>query len=223
MITCSASRRKKGGLVINNILHCCPSGNGGSTSTGCKVGLHQASTWGHVSRQEEELCILPGGCRIALHGHGPGGKQRRGERFVVAVALCKIDAGVALLLREVDASLLLCFYSGRRDMYVYPMSLLRSCFHALKIGRIPSINNIRSVSTMTTDCWQCRVFFLLERLIFFPGINSSIYKWFSRTSAVRSTNFRSILIFASCVVGTRNILYGWVFIGRCPIFCPPWL
>ena len=28
----------------------------------------------------------------------------------------------------------------------------------------------------------------------------------SRTSAVSSTNFRSILIFASCVVGTRNIL-----------------
>ena len=30
----------------------------------------------------------------------------------------------------------------------------------------------------------------------------------SRTSAVSSTNFRSILIFASCVVGTCNILYG---------------
>ena len=26
-----------------------------------------------------------------------------------------------------------------------------------------------------------------------------------------STNLRSILIFASCVVGTCNILYGWVF------------
>ena len=35
-----------------------------------------------------------------------------------------------------------------------------------------------------------------------------------------STNFRSILIFASCVVGSRNILYGCVFIGRCPNFCP---
>ena len=28
-----------------------------------------------------------------------------------------------------------------------------------------------------------------------------------RTSAVSSTNFRSILIFASCVVGTCNMLY----------------
>ena len=32
----------------------------------------------------------------------------------------------------------------------------------------------------------------------------------SRTSAVSSTNFRSILIFASCVVGTCNILTVWV-------------
>ena len=33
------------------------------------------------------------------------------------------------------------------------------------------------------------------------------YNYFSRTSAVSLTNFRSILIFANCVVGTRNILY----------------
>ena len=90
------------------------------------------------------------------------------------MALCKIDAGMALLVREVGVSLLLCFYSGRRDMYVYLMSLLRSCFHVFGIGRVLSINNIRSVSTMTTDCWQCRVYFLLEGLILFPGINSSI-------------------------------------------------
>ena len=42
-----------------------------------------------------------------------------------------------------------------------------------------------------------------------------------RTSAVSSTNYGSILIFASCVVGTCNILYGEFFIGRGPIcmFC----
>ena len=33
----------------------------------------------------------------------------------------------------------------------------------------------------------------------------------SRTSAVSSTNFGSILIFASCVVGTCNVPCGWVF------------
>ena len=37
------------------------------------------------------------------------------------------------------------------------------------------------------------------------------YKHISRTSAVSSTNFGSILIFASCVVGTCNILCGRVF------------
>ena len=97
-------------------LNCCPSGNGGSKSTGCKVDLHLASTWGHVSRREKELCLLPEGCRIALRGHGRGGKRRRGERSLVAAALSKIDAGVALVVREVRVPLLLCFYSGRRDI-----------------------------------------------------------------------------------------------------------
>ena len=66
---------------------------------------------------EEELC-LPEGYRIALPGHGRGGKRRRGERSLVAAALSKIDAGVALLLREVGVALLRCFYSGRRDMCI---------------------------------------------------------------------------------------------------------
>ena len=135
-------------------LHCCPSGNGDSKSTGCKVGLHQASTWGHVSQEEEELCLLPEGCRSALRGHGRGGKRRREERSLVAAVLSKIDAGVALLVREVGVALLLCFYSGRWDIYicVYLLSLLRTCFHVFEIRRDPSINNIRSTPTMTTDC-----------------------------------------------------------------------
>ena len=37
---------------------------------------------------------------------------------------------------------------------------------------------------------------------------SLFYNNISRTSAVSSTNFGSILIFASCIVGTRNILCG---------------
>ena len=39
-------------------------------------------------------------------------------------------------------------------------------------------------------------------------INIYIYIYISRTSAVSSTNFGSILISASCVVGTCNILCG---------------
>ena len=130
------------------MMHCCPSGNGGSKWTGCKVGLHQASTWGHVSRREEELCLLPEGFRIALRGHGRGGKRRRGERSLVAAALSKIDAGVALVVREVGVALLLCFYPGRRKyiyIYVLLLSLLRACFHVCEVGRVPSINSIRSV------------------------------------------------------------------------------
>ena len=99
---------------------------------------------------EEWLCLLPEGCRIGLRGHGRGGKRRRGERSLVAAALSKIDAGVALLVRDVSVALLLCFYSGRRDVYL--LSLLRACFHVVEIRRVSLINNMRSVSTMTTDC-----------------------------------------------------------------------
>ena len=38
--------------------------------------------------------------------------------LLVAVALAKIDPGVALLVREVGVALLLYFYSGRRDMCI---------------------------------------------------------------------------------------------------------
>ena len=55
---------------------------------------------------------------IGLRGHGRGGKRRRRERSLVAAALSKMDAGVALLVREVGVALLLCFYSVRRDMCI---------------------------------------------------------------------------------------------------------
>ena len=55
---------------------------------------------------------------IGLRGHGRGGKRRRGERSLVVAALSKIDAEVALLVREVGVALLLCFYSGRRHMCI---------------------------------------------------------------------------------------------------------
>ena len=43
---------------------------------------------------------------------------------------------------------------------MYLLSLLRGCFHVVEIGRIPSINNIRSVSTMTTADSAVRIFHL---------------------------------------------------------------
>ena len=56
---------------------------------------------------------------IGLRGQGRGETRRRGERSLVAAALSTIDAGVALLLREVGVALLLCFYSRRQAGYVY--------------------------------------------------------------------------------------------------------
>ena len=55
---------------------------------------------------------------IGLRGCGRGEKRRRGGRSLVASSLSKIGAGVALLVREVGVALLLCFFSGRRDMCV---------------------------------------------------------------------------------------------------------
>ena len=144
-------------------LHVCPIGNGGSKSTGFDVSLHQTLTWGHASE----------GCRIGLRGHRQGGKRRRGERSLVAAALSKIDAGVALLVREVGVALLLCFYSGRRDRCICCLCFA-PCFHVVEIGRVSSIYNIRSVSTMTiADSAVC--IFYWETKILFTG--SSIFSF----------------------------------------------
>ena len=94
---------------------------------------------------------------IGLRGRGRGGKRTRGGRSLVAAALSKVGAGVALLVREVGVALLLCFFSGRRDIYVCLLSLLRGGFHVVEIGRVPSIHNIRSVSTMTADDSAVRI------------------------------------------------------------------
>ena len=106
----------------------------------CIKRRHGAMSVGEVLK--EELCLSEC-CRIAPSGHGRGGKRRRGKKYLVAAALSKIDAGVALLVREVGVALLL-FLLGKAG-YVYLLSLLRACFHVFEIGRVPSIKNIRSV------------------------------------------------------------------------------
>ena len=85
--------------------------------------------------------------------------------LLVAAALSKRDAGVALLMREVGVALLLCFYSRRRDM-CYLLSLLCACFHVFEIERVPSIKNIRSVSTMTTADSALCIFYLETNIIY---------------------------------------------------------
>ena len=172
MRTCFASRRNKRGLRINEETALLS-----QWQLRFKFGLHQASAWGHVSRREGELWQLPEGCRISLRGYGGGGKRRRGDRSLAAAALSVIDAGVALRVLAVGVALLLCFYSGRRD--IYNMCIFCLCFtraFTFGIGRVPSINNILSVSIMTIDCWQCRVYFLLKRQILFNGSSSFSFR-----------------------------------------------
>ena len=85
---------------------------------------HGAMSPGEVLK--EGLCLLPEGCRVGLRGHGRGGKRRRGEGSLVAAALSKIETGVALLVREVGAALLFCFYSGRRNMCICCLCFARA-------------------------------------------------------------------------------------------------
>ena len=70
-----------------------------------------------------------------------------------------------------DSSLFLPRKAGY--MCIYLLSLLRGCFHVGEIGRVPSINNIRSVSTMTTaDSAMC-IFYLESKLLFTGSSNFS--------------------------------------------------
>ena len=77
-------------------------------------------------------------------------------------------------------------------------------------------NGKLSVGIIVTLLGRWRI--LMARYLLSSGMSFVLlYKKKLRTSAVSSTNFRSILIFASCVVGTCNILqvqYRWVFIWR---------
>ena len=66
-------------------------------------------------------------------------------------------------------------------------------------------NGKLSVGIIVTLLGRWRI--LMARYLLSSGMSFVLlYKKKLRTSAVSSTNFRSILIFASCVVGTCNIL-----------------
>ena len=49
---------------------------------------------------------------------------------------------------------------------MYLLSLLGGCFHVVEIGRVPSKNNTRSVSTMTTVYSAVCIFYLETKMLF---------------------------------------------------------
>ena len=79
---------------------------------------HGAISAGEVLEEDCFVCYVKAVALIGMRGCGRGGKRRRGGRSLVASALSKIGAGLALLVREVGVALLLCFFSRRRDMCV---------------------------------------------------------------------------------------------------------
>ena len=84
----------------------------------CIKRRHEDMSAGEVLEEDCFVCYVKAVALIGLRGRGRGGKRRRGGRSLVEAALSKIGAGVALLVREVGVALLLCFFSGRRDMCV---------------------------------------------------------------------------------------------------------
>ena len=64
---------------------------------------------------EEELCLKAVALLCVVTGEEENEEEERD--LFVAAALSKIDAGVALLVREVYVALL-CFYSRRRNMCI---------------------------------------------------------------------------------------------------------
>ena len=56
---------------------------------------------------------------------------------------------------------------------MYLLCLLRGCFHAVEIGRVPSTNDMRSVFTTTTADSAVCIFYLTKT--FFTG--SSIFSF----------------------------------------------
>ena len=150
----------KEALAVMKRLHCCPRGNGGSKSTGCKVGLHQTSTWRHVSRRSfgrRLLCLLPEGCRIDLSAWLRARRKTKKSRAISrwgGVVYDWCGGGFARTGGWRSASSL---FLLEKAGYVCLLSLLHGCFHVVGIGRVPSIHNIRSVSTMTTADGAVRI------------------------------------------------------------------
>ena len=107
----------------------------------CIKRRHGAMSAGEVLEEESFVCYVKAVALIGLRGRGRGGKRRRGERSLVASALSKIGAGVALLVREVGVTLFLRYYSGRPDLCL--LSFLREWFLVFEIGRVPSIVYIK--------------------------------------------------------------------------------
>ena len=148
LITCFASRRNERRLGINEeTAPAVPVAMGvrrGQDAESVRIKRrHGAMSAGEIL--EEELCLKA----VALLSVVTGEEENEEEEsdLLVAAALSKIDARVALLVREVGVALL-CFYSGRRDMCVCCLRFARA-FTFSKSDASPQLT-ICGVSIMTT-------------------------------------------------------------------------
>ena len=116
----------------------------------CIKRRHEDMSAGEVLEEDSFVCYVKAVALVGLRGRGRGEKRRRGERSIVAAALSKIGAGVALLVGEVGVALFLCFFSGRRDMCVCCLCFA-GAFTLSKLDTSPQYV-ISGVSLYQDDC-----------------------------------------------------------------------
>ena len=87
----------------------------------CVKRRHGAMSAGKVLK--EELCLKAVALLCVVTGEEENEEEE--NNIFAAAALSKIDAGVALMVREVGVALL-CFYSGRRHMCICCLCFARA-------------------------------------------------------------------------------------------------
>ena len=105
----------------------------------------------------KKIALLREGCRIHWSAWSRARRKTNKRRAISrcgGVVLDRCGGGVARTGGWRRASSL--FFLGKAG-YVCLLSFLRGFFHVVEIGCVPSIHNIRSVSTMTTADGAVRV------------------------------------------------------------------
>ena len=136
----------------------------------CIKRRHGAISAGEVL--EEELCLLPEGCRIDWSAWSRAKRKTKKSRAISrygGVIQDRCGGGFSRTVGWRSASSL--FLLGKAG-YAYLLSLLHGCFHVVEIGRMPSTNHIRSVSTMMTADSAVGIFYFETKILLTSGIFS---------------------------------------------------
>ena len=95
------------------------------------------------------------------------------------------------------------------------LSLLRECFHVVEIRRVPSINNIRSISPLTTADSAVCIFYSEAKILFTGSSISRFGQCAYRKRCVFSTRRLKYYLLVVVFLVSDNVHIGK---GRCLVF-----